>query len=119
MVNSNVVRKFEPGKVEPDIFRAAANDDPWELQAALDEGQSLDSRNVEFYRMTPMHLACVHRSAAFLQVALANEFNPWARDSNGRLAMDHAAAQGLDDVADEMARRLYPPGPDGRPLMPF
>lgn len=119
MVKSNVVTKSVLKPEPPDIFRAAANDDPDELAAALADGQSLDSHHREFYGMTPMHVACVHKSVNFLGEALQNEFNAWSRDLNGRLSMDHAVAQGLEDVADELLERLYPTGPDGRPVMPF
>ena len=119
MVNSNVAPKPEGQPEPPDIFRAAANDDPIELVAALADGQSLDAQHREFYRMTPMHLACVRKSLNFLDVALSHQFNAWVRDANGRLSMDHAVAQGLEDVADDLLEKLYPTGPGGRPVMPF
>lgn len=119
MVKSNVVSKQSTMPEPPDIFRAAANDDPEELAAALAEGQSLDTHHREFYEMTPMHIACVRKSENFLRTALQTEFNAWSRDLNGRLSMDHAVAQGLEDVADELLKKLYPTGPDGRPVMPF
>jgi ankyrin repeat protein len=103
----------------PDIFRAATENNVSELRDALAEGQSLDSRHAEFYLMTPMHLACVKKSRDFLQVALQHEFNAWSQDSNGRLSMDHAIVNGLEDIADQMLEKLYPTGPDGKPVMPF
>lgn len=119
MVTSGVARKPDEQPTPPDIFRAAANDDPIELVAALADGQSLDSQSGEFYRMTPVHIACVHQSTNFLEVALKHNFNAWTRDGNGRISMDHAVAQGLEEVADDLLAKLYPNGADGRPLMPF
>jgi hypothetical protein len=33
--------------------------------------------------------------------------------------MDHAVAQSMEDVADRLMQKLYPIGPDGKPVMPF
>ena len=120
MVKSNVSYKQEEDNFDPpDIFRAASNNDVFELQRALAEGQSLDTHHLEFYRMTPMHIACVRKSTDFLHEALSHEFNAWTRDANGRISMDHAIAQSLDDIADGLMKKLYPVGPDGKPVMPY
>lgn len=120
MVKSNVSIKYEEDNFEPpDIFRAASNNDVDELRRALADGQSLDTHHLEFYRMTPMHIACVRKSADFLHEALSHEFNAWTRDANGRISMDHAIAQSMDDIADGLMKKLYPVGPDGKPVMPF
>lgn len=119
MVNVGVKPVDQLDKQPPDIFRAALNDDPIELRAALADGQSLDYQHRRFYNMTPMHLACAKHSLEFLKVAISEKFNAWARDSDGRVSMDYAVAEGLDEVAEELLAKLYPKDVTGRPMMPF
>lgn len=69
--------------------------------------------------MTPVHLARTHKSVDFLEASLAYEFNAWTQDANGRRSIDHAMAQGLRDVAKGLFDKLYPIGPNGKPVMPF
>ncbi|MPT47982.1 MAG: ankyrin repeat domain-containing protein [Sphingobium sp.] len=102
-----------------DIFRAASNNDIDELRAALLEGQTLNDVNREFYRMTPMHIACLKKSRDFLEAALREDFNPHQRDANGRTAMDHAIAQDMRDVASKIFDRQYPRDANGRIVMPY
>src|SRR3546814_2769375 len=90
-----------------------------DLRAALSEGQSLDTPNRLHYGMTPVHLACAKHSLNFIDEALKETFNAWARDLGGRLSMDYAIAEGLEDVAEMLLERLYPRDASGRPRMPF
>lgn len=93
----------------PDIFRAAAEDDAAELERALKAGQSLD----EFgpgYHSTPLHVACMNRSEKFLRAAMGYDFNPWVRDENLRLAIDHAWANSLTETHEALAEKMYPGG---------
>lgn len=119
MVNLSMKPKDNKGKYNPDIFRAALNDDPIELSDALEVGQSLDTQNRGLNNMTPIHLACSKHSLEFLRVALSENFNAWSRDADGRVSMDYAVAEGLEDVADQLFNKLYPTDPAGRPIMPF
>src|SRR3546814_2705669 len=90
MVKTNVKLVDDVNREPPDIFRAAINDDVRELRAALSEGQSLDTPNRLHYGMTPVHLACAKHSLNFIDEALKETFNAWARDLGGRLSMDYA-----------------------------
>lgn len=119
MVNLSMKPKDNSERYNPDIFRAARNDDPVELADALEVGQSLDTQNRGLYNMTPIHLACAKHSLKFLRVALRENFNAWSRDAAGRVSMDYAVAEGLEDVADQLFKKLYPTDPAGRPVMPF
>ncbi|HEY9579658.1 MAG TPA: ankyrin repeat domain-containing protein [Rhizorhapis sp.] len=119
MVKTNVKLVDDVNREPPDIFRAAINDDVRELRAALSEGQSLDTPNRLHYGMTPVHLACAKHSLNFIDEALKETFNAWARDLGGRLSMDYAIAEGLEDVAEMLLERLYPRDASGRPRMPF
>src|SRR3546814_5864383 len=80
MVKTNVKLVDDVNREPPDIFRAAINDDVRELRAALSEGQSLDTPNRLHYGMTPVHLACAKHSLNFIDEALKETFNAWARD---------------------------------------
>jgi hypothetical protein len=120
MVKLNVSSEDNEDRKPPDIFRAARNDDPIELAAALQCGQTLDDVESDIIRMTPMHVACVSRSRNFLRVACQMEFDPWIRDANQRLVIDHARAQGLKDVQKAAFAKMYPPGwADDAQVTPF
>jgi len=119
MVTFGMSLRKEEMRSPPDIFRAAANNNVKELEFALSDGQSLDWMHTDLYRMTPMHIACSRKSVDFLYAAMNEAFNPWVRDSNGRISMDYAVAEGLEDIADRLLERLYPKNSDGRVIMPF
>lgn len=110
MVKLNVKEETGGGLKKPDIFRAARIDDPFELTAALNFGQSLDDSEADHVKQTPMHIACVFKSTQFLEVALNHKFDPWVRDANGRLAIDHARAQGLVQFQRRFFELMYPNG---------
>lgn len=90
----NLSKKGDTQKHEPpDIFEAARNDDMFELRRALEEGQSLGTSQI-ITHLTPMHVAAMRGSAAFLKVAL--EIDPrvaWMQDAQLRIPFDHASAR--------------------------
>ncbi len=119
MVKSNVQpnkgQRYEP----PDIFRAARENDIQELAAAIQDGQSLDDIQDKQSGMTAMHLACIHHSVDFLHTASQMKFDPWIRDVNLRLAIDHARAQGLQEAQQAFFEKMYPPGWADSPVVDF
>ena len=117
MVKYSVQKKDNTKSEPPDIFRAAQNDDPIELAAAIQRGQSLSDDRGDDSGLTPMHIACICRSESFLKTALTMKFDPWKRDANKRLAIDHARAQGLADVQRRLFDAMYPPGWDKDPVV--
>ena len=87
------MNKQEPAKEPPNIFRAAANDDPQELALALQDGQSLSEQDPHRLLMTPVHVAASYGSNAFLRAASSHAtFDPWIRDANLRRPVEHASA---------------------------
>ncbi|NHK29388.1 ankyrin repeat domain-containing protein [Parvularcula flava] len=101
----------------PDLFQAARNNDIKELAAAIQDGQSLNDIEDVKSGLTPMHIACIHRSDTFLKAAVQYEFDPWIRDCNLRLAIDHARAQGLRDIQKALFEKMYPPSWDSDPVV--
>lgn len=76
---------------DPDLFRAAENDDTEELAAALAMGQSLSTQEPRMM-MTPIHVAAAKHANRFLEAAAQDPtFDPWIRDANKRVAFDHAS----------------------------
>jgi len=112
-VHTDEGEQFEP----PDLFRAARNNDIKELAAAIQDGQSLDDIEDVKSGLTPMHIACIHRSEIFLTAAIQYKFDPWIRDCNLRLSIDHARAQGLRNVQKDLFEKMYPPGWDNDPVV--
>jgi hypothetical protein len=92
-----------------DIFRAAANDDVQELQRAIAEGQTLDLIE-ESTGFNPVIVALLERSEQFLLAAMKIDFDPWHRDPNERLAIDHANALGMREIQRLLLQKMYPPG---------
>lgn len=109
MVKLNVSKDLGNNSKAPDIFRAAQNDDPVEMVAAIDDGQSLNDINSRIgIGLTPIHLACIYKNTEFLKVAIECDFDPWIRDGNMRLSIDHARAQGLTEIQELLLQKLYP-----------
>ncbi len=106
MVALRVKSDSGEAKRPPDIYQAAIDDDVAELARALEDGQKLDELR-KGYVTTAVHLACAHRSMSFLEVAMGHDFNPWVRDQNDRLAMDHAIAQRLTAIAEGLYSKMY------------
>lgn len=117
-MRSNIARKRDyistgdsehgPEREPPDIFRAAQNDDVHELNLAIHDGQSLTDRNEYLSNMTPLHVACVHSSNAFLVAASELEsFDPWLRDDNLRVPFDHASARSNKEAQRLLFEEMY------------
>jgi len=108
MVKLNVVDNKGQNSDPPDIFIAAQNDDKHELRRAIQAGQSLDDIRHDMNGMTPLHFACKKKSLSFLEVALTMSFDPWIRDGDQRLAIDHAWVNELGDIQKQLHLRMYP-----------
>ncbi|SMD04508.1 hypothetical protein [Primorskyibacter flagellatus] len=92
-MNTDAIVKTKEDNNPPNIFNAAQNNDVAELLAALADGQRLDEQSAMFLMMTPVHVAAGRHSNEFLGAASQHEsFNPWLRDDNMRVAIDHATA---------------------------
>jgi len=93
----------------PDIFHAAEKNDVDELKEALEQGQRLDARQPKLLNMTPLHVACIRSSNAFLEVAIQHgSCDPWLRDDNLRVAFDHAAARNNKVAMQLTLDAMYP-----------
>lgn len=95
----------------PDLFRAAKNDDTLEMSAAIHAGHDVNMTepNVGF---TPIHLASIHGSENFAEaISQVDGFDPWVRDNNNRLAIDHAVAFNHKRVQEILFRSMYPEVP--------
>jgi len=109
----------ERGRLNPDIFHAAATNNTEELQSALRLGQRLDERKPAMLGMTPAHVACLNSSVEFMAAACSEpSLDPWMRDGNGYLPFDHAAARGDKVTAKALLSVMYPqnwagPAPGG------
>ncbi|WP_145973378.1 ankyrin repeat domain-containing protein [Candidatus Phaeomarinobacter ectocarpi] len=115
-MNKKTGHDYEP----PDIFNAARNNDPFELAAAIQDGQTLEDVEDQKSGLTPIHVACIHHSSEFLRAAVTMNFDAWARDANLRLALDHARAQNLPtDIQEALFGKMYPPGWADDPVLPI
>ena len=97
-----------------DIFVAASNDDPEMLISALGSGQTLNDIDM-FTGFTPVMIAVMSYSEKFLKAALERDYDPWIRDQNERLAIDHAAALQLPDIQKKLHLKMYPAGWASKP----
>ena len=98
--------------LEPDLFKAAEKNDVETLRSALKAGQSLDRRHQRALGMTPIHLACIFGSNAFLKAAIEDgEFDPWLRDANGRVPFDHAWAKNNKEAMSLLFPLMHPDAP--------
>jgi ankyrin repeat protein len=93
----------------PTIFMAAYSDDVVQLALCLQRGERLDDVD-QSTSFTPIHLALIEGSDNFLRAATAYDFNPWIRDCNERLAIDHAAALGNREAQMALHSKMYPHG---------
>ena len=99
-------------RIQPSIFMAAECDDVVELQMALRDGQSLNDTS-GWGGNTPMHIACRNNSINFIRyAATTGDADPWIRDHNHYLAIDHAAARSHKDIQRILLSLMYPPGWD-------
>lgn len=101
------VSKDQTSSKEPDIFHAASSDDVEELFSCIENGQSLDDID-DNSGFTPMHLAILEGSGNFLAAAISLEFDPWIKDRNERLAIDHAAALNERELQRVLLDKMYP-----------
>ena len=115
MVASSVTDQG-PRRTEPDIFVAAATDDVAQMALCLQRGAKLDDID-EDTSLTPIHVAIIEGSDNFLRAAMAYDFNPWIKDRNDRLPIDHASAAGLTDVQRRLHQKMYPGGWAAQPAL--
>ena len=101
----------EQGK-GPDIVRAVLNNDVVELIDALNDGQTLEDLDRDT-GLFALHLACLHSSNAVLDEALNRRIlDPWLRDQNSRLPIDHLIIKRNFAMAARFEALMY----DGVPL---
>lgn len=94
--------------VPPDIFRAAVNDDPYELALSIRDGQSLLDREHRYSR-TPLHLAAQHGSTEFIRAALGcDEFDVWMLDANNYTPYDLSARRNDREAQRMFFSHMYP-----------
>lgn len=104
---------LKPEGTEPNLFRAAHDNDVSEMSAAIINGASLsDIEPVAL--MTPLHAAVLAYASDFLEAASKEEtFDPWVRDVNGRTPYDHAVAivnkPAMDILYEPMFKFLHAP----------
>jgi ankyrin repeat protein len=110
------IRSPVTNMAQPDIFHAAKYNDVGELANALVAGQGLNQIDAEGLGMTPMHVACIFSSNAFIAIAVNDKsFDPWIRDINLRVAFDHASAKNNISAMRLIYPKMYPDSP---PLEP-
>ena len=92
----------------PDIFRAARDDDLYELRMALEDGQSLRSSQPST-ALTPIHVAAMRGSVAFLKVAMEQDAgSSWLQDAQLRTPFDHAASRRDRQSMAYLHNAMYP-----------
>lgn len=96
------------GKEKPDIFRAAREDDLYELRAALRDGQSLRMAYTAT-GLTPVHVAAMRGSVNFLRVAMQHDpQTAWIQDGQLRLPFAHAAVRKDRQSLAYLHNAMYP-----------
>ncbi|WP_195820651.1 hypothetical protein [Roseobacter sp. MH60115] len=110
---SNPEVYLQPRRRDPNLFRAALNDDVGEMLDALSQGQSLSTQDDERLNFTPVHIAAERSSNKFLAAAAQHpSFDPWVKDANDRVPWDHARAfnnvKGMKLLHDSMYNDLKP-----------
>ena len=94
-------------EITPDIFHAAEVDNVPEMIAAMHLGQSVQDTKGDLL-FTPVHVAAISGSLAFVRAAAkTGEVNPWIRDKNQRLAIDHAEAFGRTEIQSVLFNLMY------------
>lgn len=92
----------------PDIFRAARDDDIYELRLALKDGQSIRSSQ-PVTSLTPLHIAAMRGSVRFVKVAMAHDPGAaWLQDGQLRTPFDHAAARRDRQSMAYLHNAMYP-----------
>jgi hypothetical protein len=108
-MSSNIAKHMGTTRKEgPDIFRAAREDDLYELRAALRDGQSLRVARLET-GLTPIHVAAIRGSVNFLRVAMEHEPQAaWIQDVQLRLPFAHAAVRKDRQSMAYLHNAMYP-----------
>jgi ankyrin repeat protein len=99
-----------PKKRDPSLFEAARTNDIAQLMKALSAGKRLDQDDLED-GFTPLHTAAFNGSLEFIREALRDHSaNPWIRDRQGRLAIDHSDARRDYEISKLLYEAMYPGG---------
>ena len=107
--NTNQKMDTTSKRRNPDLFRAAKENNIEEMADALEEGETLSDHRPDMLNMTPIHVACIYSSNKFLAAASNHEtFDPWVRDDNLRLAFDHASAKKNKVAMNLLHAKMYP-----------
>ncbi|MBN8913231.1 MAG: hypothetical protein J0H65_14475 [Rhizobiales bacterium] len=110
MLKPRAQSKEGPKRKEPNLFRAARANDVAELSEALSAGKRLDEADFED-GFTPLHTAAFNGSADYIREALRHHSaNPWLRDHQGHLAIDHADARRDYETSKLLYEAMYPGG---------
>lgn len=110
MLKPRLSSRDGPEKRNPSLFDAARMNDLGEMKEALEAGKRLDEVDWED-GFTPLHVAAYNGSHAFIRMAIGHHSaNPWRRDHQGYLAIDHADARGDREIAKLFYGVMYPNG---------
>lgn len=110
MLKSKIMTDDNKKRNNPNLFRAARENDVEEMNQALASGKRLDEPDFE-NGFTPLHYAAFTGSADFIRAALDHpSADPWKRDHQGYLAIDHADARGDQVVSKLFFEAMYPGG---------
>ncbi|QAX31066.1 ankyrin repeat domain-containing protein [Leisingera sp. NJS204] len=102
--NNDRTLKEEP----PDIFKAARDDDLYELRMALEDGQSLRTSQPTT-ALTPIHVAAMRGSVGFLKLAMEKDAgSSWLQDAQLRTPFDHAASRQDRQSMAYLHNAMYP-----------
>ncbi|MGE4188162.1 MAG: hypothetical protein AB7E81_24610 [Hyphomicrobiaceae bacterium] len=81
-----------------------------ELSEALSAGKRLDEVDFED-GFTPLHTAAFNGSGDYIRQALLHHSaNPWLRDHQGQLAIDHSDARRDYEASKLLYEAMYPGG---------
>lgn len=110
MLKPRAQSKEGPRRKDPNLFTAARANDIVELSEALSAGKQLDEVDFED-GFTPLHTAAFNGSGDYLREALRHHSaNPWLRDHQGYLAIDHADARRDYEISRLLCEAMYPGG---------
>lgn len=108
-MTNKVARKDDKERREPpDIFRAAREDDLYELQLALQDGQTLRGGNLQT-GLTPVHVAAMRGSVNFIRAAMEHDpETAWIQDNQLRMPFNHAAVRRDRQSMAHLHNAMYP-----------
>lgn len=106
---NKIAKKFDVTKEDPpDIFKAARDDDVYELNLALSDGQSLRDAQATTH-LTPIHVAAMRGSVMFIRAAMEHDPEAsWLQDGQLRTPFDHAAARRDRQSMAYLHNAMYP-----------